>query len=152
MIIFLFYSRFKMHILVVDDEERIRSVFSKVMQQEGFSVTAAATAGEAYDLILKTPVDIILLDVKMLEVDGTVLFEVVHRFCRKVKVIVSSVYPIDDQKKLIREAADYYDKSDSLQVLVSKVRKLAGTQKHEMTGSTGSRSVRGRNGQNSDFQ
>jgi two-component system OmpR family response regulator len=113
-----------MKILIVDDEERIRSIFRKLMQREGFDVIEAANAGDAYEMVLTNQVDLILLDINMLEVDGTVLFEVVHLFCQKAKVIVTSVYPIEDQKRLIKGAEDYYDKSDSLQVLIRKVRQL----------------------------
>jgi DNA-binding response OmpR family regulator len=113
-----------MNILIVDDEERIRSVFVKVMQREGFDVIEAASAGEAYDLLLENPVDLILLDINMMHVDGTVLYEIAQVFCEKSKIIVTSVYPLEDQKKLIRGAADYYDKSDSLQVLIRKVNRL----------------------------
>ncbi|MDA3897323.1 MAG: response regulator [Desulfobacteraceae bacterium] len=113
-----------MKILIVDDEERIRSVFVKIMQREGFDVIEAASAGEAYDLLLENSVDLILLDINMMNVDGTVLYEIAQVFCEKAKIIVSSVYPLEDQKKLIRGAADYYDKSDSLQILIGKVRQL----------------------------
>jgi DNA-binding response OmpR family regulator len=113
-----------MKILIVDDEERIRSVFVKIMQREGFDVIEAASAGEAYDLLLENSVDLILLDINMMNVDGTVLYEIAQVFCEKAKIIVSSVYPLEDQKKLIRGAADYYDKSDSLQILIRKVRRL----------------------------
>jgi CheY-like chemotaxis protein len=114
------------NVLVVDDEERIRSVFCKILQREGFHVIEADCAADAYDLLLKNPVDLILLDINMMEVDGTVLYEVAHLFCQKAKVIVTSVYPLEDQKRLIRGAEDYYDKSDSLQLLIQKVQKIAG--------------------------
>jgi DNA-binding response OmpR family regulator len=113
-----------MKILIVDDEERIRSVFVKMMQREGFDVIEAAGAGEAYDLLLENSVDLILLDINMMNVDGTVLYEIAQVFCEKSKVIVTSVYPLEDQKKLIQGAADYYDKSDSLQILIEKVNRL----------------------------
>ena len=115
-----------MNILVVDDEERIRSVFVKIMQREGFHVFEAASAKDAYDLLLENPVDLILLDINMMDVDGTVLYEIVQMFCKKSKIIVTSVYPLEDQKRLIRGAADYFDKSDSLQVLIHKVNRLMG--------------------------
>ncbi len=115
-----------MKILIVDDEERIRNIFNRILQREGFDVIEAANAGDAYELVLANPVDLILLDINMMEVDGTVLFEVVHLFCKKTKVIVTSVYPIDDQKTLIKGADDYYDKSDSLQILIRKVKRLMG--------------------------
>jgi hypothetical protein len=62
----------------------------------------------------------------MMEVDGTVLYEIAQIFCQKSKIIVTSVYSLEDQKRLISGAADYYDKSDSLQVLVRKVNRLVG--------------------------
>jgi len=108
-------------ILVVDDEERIRSVYVKVLQREGFYVLEAATASDANDLLLENSVDLILLDINMIEVDGTVLYEIAKTFYQKTKVIVSSVYSLEDQKKLVKGAADYYDKSDSIKVLVQKV-------------------------------
>jgi response regulator RpfG family c-di-GMP phosphodiesterase len=116
-----------MKILIVDDEERIRSIFRKLMKREGFDVIEAANAGDAYELVLTNPVDLILLDINMMEVDGTVLFEVVHLFCKKAKVIVTSVYPLEDQKRLIKGAEDYYDKSDSLQILLRKVKQVMGS-------------------------
>jgi hypothetical protein len=60
----------------------------------------------------------------MMAVDGTVLYEIAQVFCGKSKIIVTSVYPLEDQKKLIPGAADYYDKSDSLQILIRKVNRL----------------------------
>jgi len=48
-----------MNILIVDDEERIRSVFVKIMKREGFDVIEAASAGEAYDRLLENSVDLI---------------------------------------------------------------------------------------------
>ncbi len=113
-----------MNILIVDDEVRIRRVFCKIMQREGYSVLEAGNAKDAYDLLLENPVDLILLDINMMEVDGTVLYEVAQMFCSKSKIIVASVYPLDDQKILIKGAADYYDKSDSLQVLIRKVKRV----------------------------
>jgi DNA-binding NtrC family response regulator len=119
-----------MTILIVDDEERIRSVFRKLMQREGFDVIEAANAGDAYELAVTRQADLILLDINMFEVDGTVLFEAVHLFCQKAKVIVTSVYPIEDQKRLIKGAEDYYDKSDSLQILIRKVKRVMGNTPH----------------------
>ena len=115
-----------MTILIVDDEEKIRSVYCKIMKRQGYHVIDAASAGEAYNLLLENAVDLILLDINMMDVDGTEFYEIAQVFCGKSKVIVSSVYPLEDQKKLIKGAADYYDKSDSLQVLIRKVNRLLG--------------------------
>ena len=115
-----------MKILIVDDEQRIRSVFCKTMEKEGFHVLEAGNAKDAYDLLLQNPVDLILLDINMMDVDGRIFYEVARMFCAASKIIVASVYPLEDQKRLITGAADYYDKSDSLQVLIRKVRRVMG--------------------------
>lgn len=115
-----------MAVLIVDDEKRIRSVFVKIIEREGFEAVEAESAAEAYEMMLKHPVDLILLDINMMNVDGTVLYEIAQMFCERSKIIVTSVYPLEDQKRLIKGAADYYDKSDSLQVLIGKVRRLMG--------------------------
>jgi DNA-binding response OmpR family regulator len=108
-------------ILVVDDEERIRNVYVKILEREGFHMLSAATANDATELLLRNPVDLILLDINMIEVDGSILYEIAQTFHKNTKVIVSSVYPLEDQKTLIKDAADYYDKSDSIKVLIQKV-------------------------------
>lgn len=115
-----------MNVLVVDDEKKIRSVYAKIMQREGFHVMEAASIAEAYDLLLSHPADLVLLDINLPEVGGTLFYDIANVFCRKAKFIVTSVYPLEDQKKLVPGADDYYDKSDSLQVLIRKVNRLMG--------------------------
>ncbi len=109
-------------ILVVDDEEKIRSVYTKMLRREGFNVLDAADAEQANELLLKNIVDLVLLDINMAEVDGTVLYDIAQTFHKKTRVIVASVYPVEDQKTLIIGAADYYDKSEGLQTLIQKVK------------------------------
>ena len=111
-------------ILVVDDEEKIRSVYERILKREGFNVLDAGNAKDAHELLIKNNVDLILLDINMAEVDGTVLYKIINTFFPHAKVIVSSVYHMDDQKVLIKGATDYYDKSDSIKVLVHKVKEV----------------------------
>lgn len=116
-----------MIVLVIDDEKKIRSVYAKVMQRQGFRVMEAASIAEAYDRLLDRPADLVLLDINLPEVDGTLFYDIANVFCPKAKFIVTSVYPLEDQKKLIPGADDYYDKSDSLQELIGKVNRLMGS-------------------------
>jgi DNA-binding response OmpR family regulator len=97
------------------------------MCQQGFSVMEAASVSEAYDLMLNFPADLVLLDISLPEVDGTDFYDIATVFCKRAKFIVTSVYPLADQRRLVPGADDYYDKSDSLAVLVGKVRRLASS-------------------------
>ena len=60
------------HILVVDDEEKIRVLIRKYAEFEGNTVTEAANGMEAVRLCRKNPelYDIIIMDVMMPELDG----------------------------------------------------------------------------------
>ncbi len=109
-------------ILIVDDQERIRQILSRVLTNEGFHVIKAKDAIEAHQLLKEgKKVDLMLLDINMPEVSGNTLYDVVQAFHYRTKVIVCSVLPMDEQSKKIPEAADYYDKTDDLSVLLKKI-------------------------------
>jgi len=55
-------------------------------------------------------------------IDGVVMKDVVNEFDRPVKVIVSSVLPLYEQKKRIPAADDYFDKDDGTELLIRKIR------------------------------
>ena len=58
------------HILVVDDEARIRSIIKKYAEFEGNSVTEAGDGMEAVRLCRKEKYDLIIMDIMMPELDG----------------------------------------------------------------------------------
>ena len=58
------------HILVVDDEVRIRSIVRKYAEFEGHTVTEAGDGMEAVNLCRREKFDIIILDIMMPELDG----------------------------------------------------------------------------------
>ncbi|MBE6627622.1 MAG: response regulator transcription factor [Ruminococcaceae bacterium] len=58
------------HILVVDDESRIRSVIRKYAEFEGHEVTEAGDGMEAVLLCRKNRYDMIIMDIMMPELDG----------------------------------------------------------------------------------
>ena len=111
-------------ILIVDDEKKIRKIYSGLLMGEGFEVIERSNAMEASETLVREKVDIVLLDINMPEVDGSILYEIMQLFHKRVKIIVTSVYPLDEQKRLIAEAADYYDKSQGIDILISKINKV----------------------------
>lgn len=58
------------HILVVDDEARIRSIIKKYAEFEGHSITEAGDGMEAVRLCRKENFDVIIMDIMMPELDG----------------------------------------------------------------------------------
>ncbi len=108
-------------ILIIDDEQRIRQMYTRVLTEEGFIVRHAADARKAFNIIVREEIDLILLDIKMPEVDGKTMMEVIKEFDPSLKVIVTSVYSIDKQRQMIPQAKDYYDKSQGLLYLLKKI-------------------------------
>ena len=60
------------HILVVDDEAKIREIIKKYALFEGYRVSEAANGMEAIDLCRTEPFDLIIMDVMMPELDDSV--------------------------------------------------------------------------------
>ncbi|MBQ1229821.1 MAG: response regulator transcription factor [Clostridia bacterium] len=58
------------HILVVDDEARIRAIIRKYAEFEGHTVTEASDGMEAVLLCRKNTYDLIIMDIMMPELDG----------------------------------------------------------------------------------
>ncbi|MFH1478265.1 MAG: response regulator [Candidatus Omnitrophota bacterium] len=110
-------------ILVVDDEKKIRKIYVKLLSAEGYEVVESLNPMQASEILVKERIDLVLLDINMPEVDGSVLYDVMQLFHKKVKVIVASVYPLDEQKHRIKDAYDYYDKSDGSEILLYKIKK-----------------------------
>ncbi len=108
-------------ILIVDDQARIRETFGRVLSKDGYSVFKASDADHANEILKREKIDLMLLDMKMPEVGGEILCEIKRTFHKETKVIVCSVYPLDDQKQMIEGADDYFDKSEGLRVLREKV-------------------------------
>ncbi len=110
-------------ILIIDDEIKVRKIYSKFLTTEGFKVFEARDADTANEVLKKEDIDLVLLDIKMPEVDGSIMYEVMQLFHREVKIIVASVFPVDEQKRLIFGATDYYDKSEGIETLLTKIKK-----------------------------
>ena len=110
-------------ILIVEDQEKVRRVYNAMLKNEGFDVIEAPDVIQASCILNKEPVDIMLLDINMPQVYGSVFYEVMQNFHKKVKVIVASVYSVDEQKKMIKGAEDYYDKAQGIDLLLEKIKK-----------------------------
>jgi len=111
-------------ILVVEDEDRIRHIYTKFLTEEGFDVIETSNAVDAYDVLVRDKVDLVLLDIKMPQIEGNLLYEILHSFHINNSVLVASVYPVEVQKRLVPGARDYYDKSHGIEVLLDKIKKI----------------------------
>ncbi len=115
-------------ILIIDDEEKVLAAYKRLLEEEGFAVFTARSATEGTRMLIREEeMDLVLLDINMFEVDGGVMKEVIDEYDPQLKVVVSSVRPLEEQKEIIPEAADYFDKSQGTDLLLKKVKKVLDT-------------------------
>src|SRR3569832_2810743 len=57
-------------ILIADDEPNIREVISSALERAGFGVATARNGSEALQQVRRGPIDLIVLDIGMPEMDG----------------------------------------------------------------------------------
>lgn len=60
----------KGQILIVDDDPHAVEILTRMLEREGYECISAASGGAALETVRAKPVDVILLDVMMPEMDG----------------------------------------------------------------------------------
>jgi two-component system, NtrC family, response regulator PilR len=78
----------KSSVLVVDDEEALRSVLSNELINEGYDVQTASDGDDAIAAIDKTPFDLVLLDIKMPRVSGFEVLKHIKEHAGGTKVVM----------------------------------------------------------------
>ncbi len=111
------------HLLVVDDEDNLRSMLAAALAHHGYEITTADNGRAALDLVAQQRPDLVLLDVMMPDLDG---FEV----CRRLRAdgdrtpvlfLTARDATEDKVRGLTLGADDYVQKPFSLDELVARV-------------------------------
>src|SRR5215468_4959160 len=79
-------------ILIVEDEMVLRQSLSELLVEEGYEVLEAENGKAAYDVLLQRPVDLVLTDVRMPEMDGLTLLAHVQKVAPQTPVIVITAF------------------------------------------------------------
>jgi CheY-like chemotaxis protein len=81
-------------VLVVEDEEGIRTAVAEALADEGYAVVTATNGAEALQLVRATEPDAIVLDLMMPVMDGPAFLEACRREqrCAETPVLVVSAH------------------------------------------------------------
>ena len=113
------------HLLVVDDDTRLRALLRRYLSENGFRVTTAADAGEARKQLGGFAFDLIVLDVMLPGESGLDLTRDLHRERRlPVLLLTAMAEPEDRVNGLELGADDYLSKPFEPRELVLRIRKL----------------------------
>jgi two-component system, OmpR family, response regulator MprA len=113
-------------LLVVDDDNHIRAMLQRGLGYEGFQVTVAEDGEHALGLLRARPVDCIVLDVRMPEVDGLEVCRRLRHAGDSTPIIILTAYDTvgDRVTGLEAGADDYLVKPFAFEELLARVRAL----------------------------
>ena len=86
----------KAHILVVDDEKLIRWSLNQRLTKEGHVCKEAADGAEARALLQKEQFDLVLLDLRLPDVDGMTLYRDIQQNTPELPVVMITAYSTVD--------------------------------------------------------
>lgn len=102
------------HILIIDDEEKLRSLLARIIKLEGYLVFEAGDLKSAQKILDKENVDVALCDVKLPDGNGVDFVKTIKSKFPLVEIILLTAYGnINDGVQAIKNGAfDYILKGD----------------------------------------
>jgi CheY-like chemotaxis protein len=93
------------HILLVDDEEMILDVGSRMLRKLNYQVTTAGSGGQAIELYQAgwQSFDLVILDMIMPDMGGAKLYGKLKQINPDIKALLSSGYSVNEQTSQILE-------------------------------------------------
>lgn len=96
-------------VLILDDEERITSELSEYLLRKGFQVKSASRPSEAFRILEKNSFDILILDIRLPEMDGLqVLKQVKVAYPEMEVLLISGHGDMDTVIEALRSGASDY--------------------------------------------
>ncbi len=119
-------------ILIIDDEDVIRSGCQQILEMSGYTVDEAENGKIGFDKILANDYDIVLTDIMMPEMDGMALLDEINKLESDVVIIVITGYAtIENAINAGRKGAyDYLPKPFNPDELLAKIERGLDYRQH----------------------
>jgi DNA-binding NtrC family response regulator len=121
-------------ILVVDDDDSVRTVFSTKLANEGYVVETAENGRQAIEMSTRQFYELALIDIKLPDMEGTKLLTAMKEATPKMrKIIVTGHAELQNAIKAVNDGADgYLTKPVDLNILVAKVKEQLKKRRDEV--------------------
>jgi len=102
------------NVLIIDDEEKLRSLLSRIIRLEGFEIQEADSGKAALKKLQQKDIDVVLCDVKLPDSNGIELVKTIKENYPLVEIILLTAYgDIADGVQAMKNGAfDYIVKGD----------------------------------------
>jgi CheY-like chemotaxis protein/two-component sensor histidine kinase len=124
-------ERNRKRILVVDDDENILRSLEFELRKRGFVTTSAVNGKEALNAVDGSRPDLILLDIRMPEMNGYEVMKVLKSKTDTLEIPIIIMTGIDTDSERVKAlsigAADYLNKSEGFKRLYESIERLSAT-------------------------
>src|SRR4030066_251569 len=115
----------KPSILIVDDDEVMQETLSDVLRKRGYEIFSVGSGNGALSVIKKNIIDLILLDVRLPDIDGLEVLKKIKDFDTEILVIMMTAYSdVQTAVSAMKSGAyDYINKQfelEELKLLIEK--------------------------------
>jgi two-component system response regulator AtoC len=120
-------------ILVIDDDSSISETLDLYLTEEGYTVFTALTGTEGLNSYVKNSPDLVILDIRLPDIDGFTVLEDLREEDENVKVImITAHHDMDSTIKAMKGGAfDYIHKPVNIEELDMAITKALKTQEME---------------------
>ena len=114
------------HILVVDDDKNTRLLFRAVLEDAGYTVSAAANGEEALAVLDREHVDLVVLDVMMPKLDGYEFTRILRKTDNNLPILMVSAkqLPEDKHRGFLAGTDDYMTKPIDEEEMLFRIKAL----------------------------
>ena len=116
------------HVLIVDDEDKMRHVLSIMLSIKGHTIDQAGDGIEALEMVKSTPFDMVITDIKMPRMDGMELLEKIKEMEIPCPVVfITAFATVESAVEAMRQGAvDYITKPFEEDRILLTVEKTLG--------------------------
>ncbi len=79
-------------ILIIDDDQQLGRSFAKILSQDGYDTALAFTGRDGIEQATLHKPELVILDVRLPDMGGLQVFEVIHKLFPKLPVIIITAY------------------------------------------------------------
>lgn len=83
-------------VLIVDDSENDRNLLCDILNKKGYRVLSAKTGAEAVEMAVRNEFDVVVLDIRLPDMDGVAVLEKIKKFKPASSIITVTGYCLDE--------------------------------------------------------